>query len=102
MSLAVVLGFQDAPFPLPAAARFVEPEELKLQHPMVCMHQALPFVSSKRTFCAWQQCTSLQTSPLPYMPLCVPDETACLNVIAEKVKVWQPKHEIPPLDGYAA
>ncbi|CAK0780168.1 hypothetical protein CVIRNUC_004955 [Coccomyxa viridis] len=34
MSLAVVLGFQDAPFPLPAAARFVEPEEPKLQHPM--------------------------------------------------------------------
>ena len=52
MSLAVVLGFQDAPFPLPAAARFVEPEEPKLQHPMVCLHYALPLLSSEHTSCA--------------------------------------------------
>ena len=100
--MAVVLGFQDAPCPRPAAARFVEPEGPKLQRPVVGVRQARPVVGSGRRVGGWQQCTSLQTSPLPYMPLCVPDETACLNVIAEKVNVWQPKHEIPPLNGYAA
>ena len=70
VSLAVVLGFQDAPFPLPAAARFVEPEEPKLQHPVVCTLQALPSLSSERTCCARQRSTMLRAPPLLFHALC--------------------------------
>ena len=92
----MVLGFQDAPFPLPAAARFVEPEEPKLQHPMVCLLQALPTLSSERTFCAWQQCTVLQASTLlPHALVCA-CQAASVYAAAEKVKVWWHEHKAPP------
>ena len=41
MPLDVGLCFQDASFPLPATSRFQEPEELKLQHPVVSI--CMPF-----------------------------------------------------------
>ena len=35
MPLDVALRFQDAQFPLPPSARFLEPEPLRLKHPVV-------------------------------------------------------------------
>ena len=39
MPVDVALRFQDAQFPLPPSARFLEPEQLRLKHPVV------PFIS---------------------------------------------------------
>ena len=49
MPLDVVLRFQDAQFPLPPSAPYVEPEPLRLKHPVV---RTLPHTVMLTASCA--------------------------------------------------